>query len=74
MRNVARGPGGCARGRWYRFRGEEVKENDMSETNIQEVVRQKYGEAAKTGDRGGRRVAGRAAGAERVRPYHEEFI
>jgi len=46
---------------------------DMSEANIQEVVRQKYGEAAKQVTAGGTACCG-AAGAERVRPYHEEFI
>src|SRR5712671_5498594 len=58
MRNVARGAGRLRQRRWYRFRGEEVKENDMSETNIQEVVRQKYGEAAKQVTAGGTACCG----------------
>src|SRR6266850_6864915 len=58
MRNVARGAGRLRQRRWYRFRGEEVKENDMSETNIQEVVRQKYREAAKQVTAGGTACCG----------------
>src|SRR5882724_7347980 len=58
MRNVARGAGRLRRRRWYRFRGEDFKENDMSETNIQEVVRQKYGEAAKQVTAGGTACCG----------------
>src|SRR5882757_5959427 len=58
MRNVARGAGRLRRRRWYRFRGENFKENDMSETNIQEVVRQKYGEAAKQVTAGGTACCG----------------
>src|SRR6266850_1791062 len=58
MRNVARGAGQLRRRRWYRFREEDFKENDMSETNIQEVVRQKYGEAAKQVTAGGTACCG----------------
>src|SRR6267142_1598227 len=58
MRNVARGVGRLRRRRWYRFRGEDFKENDMSETNIQEVVRQKYGDAAKQVAAGGTACCG----------------
>src|SRR5258705_8011094 len=58
MRNVARGPGRLRRRRWYRFRGEDFKENGMSETNIQEVVRQKYGEGAKQVAAGGTACCG----------------
>src|SRR5258708_36072335 len=58
MRNVARGVGRLRRRRWYRFRGEDFKENDMSETNIQEVVRQKYGDAAKQVTAGGTACCG----------------
>src|SRR6266576_2142325 len=58
MRNDARGAGQWLPRRWYRFRGEDFKENDMSETNIQEVVRQKYGEAAKQVTGGGTACCG----------------
>src|SRR5882724_2566809 len=58
MRNVARGAGQLRRRRWYRFRGEDFKENDMSEANIQAVVRQKYGEAAKQVTAGGTACCG----------------
>src|SRR6267154_1358582 len=58
MRNVAPGAGRLRPRRWYRFRGEDFKENDMSETNTQEVVRQKYGEAAKQVAAGGTACCG----------------
>src|SRR3979490_544656 len=58
MRNVARGAGRLRRRRWCRFRGEDFKENDMSETNIQDVVKQKYGEAAKQVTAGGTACCG----------------
>src|SRR6267378_3071095 len=58
MSNVARGAGRLRRRRWYRFRGEDFEENDMSEANIQEVVRQKYGEAAKQVTAGGTACCG----------------
>src|SRR6266403_450232 len=58
MRSVARGAGQLRPRPWYRFRGEDFKENDMSETNIQEVVRQKYGEAAKQVTAGGTACCG----------------
>src|SRR3979490_3069849 len=58
MRNVARGAGRLRRRRWCRFRGEDFKENDMSETNIQDVVKQKYGEAARQVTAGGTACCG----------------
>src|SRR6266850_1184247 len=58
MRSVAPGAGRLRRRPWCRFRGEDFKENDMSETNIQEGVRQKYGEAAKQVTAGGTACCG----------------
>src|SRR5260221_1549911 len=59
MRNAARGAVQWRRRRWFRFRGENfaavsLRRRRMSETNIQEVVKQKYGEAARQVAAGGK--------------------
>src|ERR1700688_1042735 len=60
MRSAARGAARWRRRAWCRFRREilernfgEKGEGEMSETNIQEVVKQKYGQAAKQVTEGG---------------------
>src|SRR5260221_8363646 len=52
-------PGGCARDRGTDFAVKISRRMDMSETNIQEVVRQKYGEAAKQVPASGTACCGR---------------
>src|SRR5258708_10616788 len=59
MRNAAPGAVQWRRRRWFRFRGENfaavsLRRRRMSETNIQEVVKQKYGEAARQVAAGGK--------------------
>src|SRR5579864_5091880 len=68
MRNAARGAARWRRRAWCRFRREIVKENsgekgerEMSDTKIQEVVKQKYGQAAKQVAEGGTATCGGGA-------------
>src|SRR5258706_1149174 len=63
MRNAAPGAVQWRRRRWFRFRGENfaavsLRRRRMSETNIQEVVKQKYGEAARQVAAGGKACCG----------------
>src|SRR5258708_18971795 len=63
MRNAAPGAVQWRRRRWFRFRGENFaavspRRRRMSETNIQEVVKQKYGEAARQVAAGGKACCG----------------
>src|SRR5258707_8301439 len=63
MRNAAPGAVQWRRRRWFRFRGENfaavsLRRRRMSETNIQEVVKRKCGEAAKQVAAGGTACCG----------------